>query len=94
MDNTKLTLLISIVLTASATAGGTYYLTTNTTLATVEAQAQAGNGHLEGFSVNQDPDKPITIIVKTEGTEHHKQIPDPGNAEKLKRPRLAVTPGP
>jgi hypothetical protein len=88
--NTKLTLLTVITLTAAITAGGTYYLTTNAPVSTVETQPSAGNP--VQVAVNQDSDKPITIIVKTEISEKQgglteKQI---GHIRDLKQPHLEV----
>lgn len=101
--NTKLTLLTAITLTAAATAGGTYYLTksgqldnvaSNAPVATVETQPNDGNP--VQVAVNQDPNKPITIIVKTEVAERshgltEKQI---GHIRDLKQPHLEVMQAP
>ncbi|OAI00911.1 hypothetical protein A1353_19065 [Methylomonas methanica] len=101
--NSKITLLTTIVLTAAATAGGTYYLTTSTRpdstgestpVSTLETQPTDENP--VQVAVNQDPDKPITIIVKTEVAEKHhglteKQI---GHIRDLKQPHYGVTQAP
>lgn len=97
--NTKLTLLTAITLTAAATAGGTYYLTTNTRQDNTAAntpiaagETQPMDGNPAQIAVNQNPNKPITIIVKTEIAEKHgpteKQV---GHIRDLKQPDYGVT---
>lgn len=99
--NTKLTLLTAITLTAAATASGTYYLTSVAQPGTIAANTPAttietNDGNPVQVAVNQDRDKPITIIVKTEIAEKRpglteKQI---GHISTLKQPRLEVTKAP
>lgn len=101
--NSKLTLVTTIILTAAATAGGTYYLTTsthpdstggNTPVSTIETQPTDGTP--VQVAVNQDPDKPITILVKTEVTEKHQGLTEKqiGHIRDLKQPHYGVTQAP
>uniref|UniRef100_UPI00402B83FE hypothetical protein n=1 Tax=Methylomonas sp. SPW-1 TaxID=3438877 RepID=UPI00402B83FE len=91
------TLITTIVLTAAATSTGTYYLTTNglqTSAQTAAVEMPTGDGTPEQVTVNQDVDKPITIVVKTEVAEKpHKPI-NTGHIRDLKQPALSVMPGP
>lgn len=102
--STKLTLLTTIILTAATTAGGTYYLTTNalprniaTSISSVATdETQQIDGNPVQVAANQDPDKPITIVVKTEISEKQgglteKQI---GHIRDLKQPHLEVMQAP
>jgi hypothetical protein len=81
--NTKLTLFTVITLTAAATAGGTYYLT-NAPEATVETQPN-DDSQIQ-VAVNQDPNKPITIVVKSEITEKPRKPSNVGHVHDLLRP--------
>ena len=72
----KLTLITSIVLTAAMTAAGTYYVTTNTQPSAnpvVEAANQPADPTPVTVAVNQQPNKPVEIIIKTEIVEKHRQ---------------------
>jgi len=89
--NTKLTLLTAITLTAAATAGGTYYLTSVAQPGTIAANTPAttietNDGNPVQVAVNQDRDKPITIIVKTEIAEKPRKPSNVGHVHDLLRP--------
>jgi hypothetical protein len=73
----KLTLITSIVLTAAMTGAGTYYVATNTQPSVnqvVEAANQSADPTPVTVAVNQQPNKPVEIIVKTEIVETHQPI--------------------
>jgi hypothetical protein len=73
----KLTLITSIVLTAAMTAAGTYYVINNTqpnANPTVEAANQPAAPTPVTVAVNQQPNKPVEIIIKTEIIEKHQPI--------------------
>lgn len=99
--NTKLTILISIVLTAASTAAGTYYLTTSVQPADTSMNApetivatQPNDDNPVQVEVNQDTDKPITIIVKAEATEKPHKSMNIGHIRDLKQPHYGVTQNP
>lgn len=85
--NTKLTLLTAITLTAAASSVGTYYITTNAQIGNSPvATVESPNGNPIQVAVNQDTDKPITIIVKTEVTEKPRKPSNVGHVHDLLRP--------
>ncbi|MCQ8118486.1 hypothetical protein JWZ98_23020 (plasmid) [Methylomonas sp. EFPC1] len=100
--NSNLTLLTAITLTAAATAGGTYYLTTQTQPDNAEVNAPSAAIEAQPtatipvqVAANQDPNQPITIIVKTELTEHKQPTRDHvGHIRDLKQPHYGVTQAP
>jgi hypothetical protein len=69
----KLTLFTSIVLTAAMTAAGTYYVATNDQPGDNRV-AEAANQSADSIpvAVNQQPNKPVEIIIKTEIVEKHR----------------------
>jgi hypothetical protein len=72
----NLTLIITIVLTAAISAAGTYYATTHTQPSdnpVVEAANQPSDPNPVAVAVNQQPNKPVEIIIKTEVVEKHRQ---------------------
>lgn len=74
--NLNITLITSILLTAAATGAGTYYLTSNGQLGTtpsIESSNQISDQNPASVAINQQPNKPIEIIVKTEVSEKHRQ---------------------
>lgn len=94
----NLTILTTIVLTAATTAGGTYYLTTNSQAgnspenAPVAMAPQTENGQTVLQVAAQDADKPITIVVKTEVKEQRPTRDHIGHIRDLKQPTLRVMP--
>jgi hypothetical protein len=74
----NITLITTLVLTAAVTSAGTYYLTTNgqpSTNPVVEvAQQSADPAPIPvAVPVNQQPNKPVEITIKTEVVEKHGQ---------------------
>ena len=71
----KLTLITSIVLTAAMTAAGTYYVTNNTQSSANPVVETANQPAAPTpVEVNQQPNKPVEIIIKTEIIEKHQPI--------------------
>ncbi|OAI10743.1 hypothetical protein A1359_15920 [Methylomonas lenta] len=93
--NTKLMLISVITLTAAASAVGTYYLTSNGQLGN-SSVATAANSQNDTnpaqVVVNQDPEKPLTIIVKTEIAEKPHKPSNIGHIRDLKQPHYEVMP--
>ncbi|MDT4292366.1 hypothetical protein RO575_22600 [Methylomonas sp. MO1] len=86
------TLITAIVLTAAATSAGTYFLTTNRhqSPAAQSVAIEVPNGTPQQMVINQDADKPVTIVVKTEVEEKpHKPI-NTGHIRDLKQPHYEV----
>ncbi len=74
----NLTLITSIILTGAMTAAGTYYVTTHTqpsTDPTTQAAGQTPEPQLApvAVAVNQQPNQPVEITIKTEVIEKHTQ---------------------
>jgi len=95
----NLTILTTIVLTAATTAGGTYYLTTNSQAsnspenAPVAVAPQTDNGQSVVQVAAQDADKPITIVVKTQIEEAKHTRRPTGHIRDLKQPEYGVFQG-
>lgn len=95
----NLTILTTIVLTAATTAGGTYYLTNNdqgnngseNTPVAVTPKTENGQPVLQVAA--QNPDKPITIVVKTEVKETRSNRDHIGHIRDLKQPQYGVFQG-
>ena len=66
----NITIITSILLTAALTAGGTYYVATNMQ----PGVNQSAESKPVTVAVNQQPDKPIEIIVRTEIVDNHHPI--------------------
>jgi len=91
----KLTLITSIVLTAAMTAAGTYYVATNTQPAANsvdEAANQTSDPTPVAVAVNQQPNKPVEIIIKTEILEKHRQSRQHDFAAEARAAALAPQP--
>ena len=91
----KLTLITSIVLTAAMTAAGTYYVTTNTQPndnPTVEAANQPADQTPVTVAVNQQPNKPVEITIKTEVLEKHRPSKQHDFAAEARAAALAPQP--
>jgi len=89
----KLTLITSIVLTAAMTAAGTYYVINNTqpnANPTVEAANQPAAPTPVAVAVNQQPNKPVEIIIKTEIVEKHEKKGNIGSTRNLTQPHYEV----
>lgn len=78
----KLTIITSIVLTAAMTAAGTYYVTTNT----------QPNDNSVTVAVNQQPNKPVEITIKTEILEKHRPSRQHDFAAEARAAALAPQP--
>jgi hypothetical protein len=91
----NLTLITTIVLTAAMTSAGTYYyLTTNeqpSDKPVAEAANQPSDPNPVAVAVNQQPNKPIEIIIKTEIVEKHNKTGNLGSVRNLTQPHLEVT---
>ena len=91
--SSKLTLITSIVLTATMTAAGTYYVTNNTKPSAnpvVEAANQPADLTPVAVAVNQQPNKPVEIIIKTEIVEKHGKTGNIGSTRNLTQPHYEV----
>jgi len=91
------TLITAIVLTAAATSAGTYYLTANHSQIppqTTATEEMSTDGTPTQVAIDQDGNKPITIVVKTEIEEKPKKHINTGHIRDLKQPALSVMPGP
>jgi hypothetical protein len=97
---THLTLITSIILTGVMTAAGTYYVTTHTQPSTdpaTQAADQTPKSQLTpvAVAVNQQPNQPVEITIKTEVIEKHSYIkPHDFVAEgkaTLRRPQPPLT---
>jgi Flp pilus assembly protein CpaB len=89
----KLTLITSIVLTAAMTAAGTYYVTNNTQPSenrSAEAANQPADLTPVAVAVNQQPNKPVEIIIKTEIVEKHGKTGNVGSTRNLTQPQLHI----
>jgi hypothetical protein len=98
----NITLITTLVITAAMASAGTYYLTTNEPVSAspvVEAAHQPSEPQKnpEAIAVNQQPNKPVEIIIKTEVVEKHTQARQhnfvaEGIAERSRpQPHLEVT---
>lgn len=88
----NLTLITTIVLTAAVASAGTYYITNNTQPSdnpVAEAANQPANP--TPVAVNQQPNKPVEIIIKTEIVEKHGKTGNIGSVRNLTQPHLEVT---
>jgi len=91
----KLTLITSIVLTATMTAAGTYYVATNgqpSENPVAEAANQASDSSPVAVAVNQQPNKPVEITFKTEIVEKHRQSRQHDFAAESRAAALAPQP--
>jgi hypothetical protein len=95
----KLTLITSIVLTAAMTGAGTYYVTTNTQPndnPVAEAANQPADLIPVAVAVNQQPNKPVEIIIKTEIVEknlpikHHDYVAESRATHMRPQPQLSI----
>jgi hypothetical protein len=89
----KLTLITSIVLTAAMTGAGTYYVATNTQQSAnpvVEATNQPADLIPVAVAVNQQPNKPVEITIKTEIIEKHGKTGNIGSTRNLTQPHYEV----
>ncbi len=74
----NLTLITTLVITAAMASAGTYYLTTNEP-ASANPVVDAAHPPSEpqqppvAIAVDQQPNKPVEIIIKTEVVEKHRQ---------------------
>ncbi len=87
----KLTLITSIILTAAMTAAGTYYVTNNTQPSAnpvVETTNQPADQ--TPVTINQQPNKPVEIIIKTEIVEKHEKKGNIGSTRNLTQPHYEV----
>lgn len=95
----NLAIFTTIVLTAAATAGGTYYLATNKPGSNVQenmpvaATPQIENGQQVTRVDGQDADKPITIVVKTQMEEAKRPRKSAVHIRDLKQPEYGVFQG-
>jgi hypothetical protein len=89
----KLTLITSIVLTAAMTAAGTYYVTTSTQ-PNDNPVAEAANQPAAPtpVAVNQQPNKPVEITIKTEILEKHRPSKQHDFAAEARAAALAPQP--
>jgi hypothetical protein len=87
----KLTLITSIVLTAAMTAAGTYYVTNNTQSSANPVVETANQPAAPTpVEVNQQPNKPVEIIIKTEIVEKHEKKGNIGSTRNLTQPHYEV----
>jgi hypothetical protein len=87
----KLTLITSIVLTAAMTAAGTYYVTNNTQSSANPVVETANQPAAPTpVAVNQQPNKPVEIIIKTEIVEKHEKKGNIGSTRNLTQPHYEV----
>jgi hypothetical protein len=87
----KLTLITSIVLTAAMTAEGTYYVTNNTQPSANPVVETANQPAAPTpVAVNQQPNKPVEIIIKTEIVEKHEKKGNIGSTRNLTQPHYEV----
>ena len=87
----KLTLITSIVLTAAMTAAGTYYVTNNTQSSANPVVETANQPAAPSpVEVNQQPNKPVEIIIKTEIVEKHEKKGNIGSTRNLTQPHYEV----
>jgi hypothetical protein len=90
----NLTLITSIVLTAAVASAGTYYVINNTQPSdnpVAEAANQPADPTPVAVAVNQQPNKPVEIIIKTEIVEKHGKTGNIGSVRNLTQPHLEVT---
>lgn len=99
---TNLTLITSIVLTAAMTSAGTCYLVTkgqagDNTISEAATQPSQSPAHPATETVNQQPNKPTDITIKTEVVEKHSSGRHPNYTAEWKalqsrpQPHLEVT---
>jgi hypothetical protein len=91
----KLTLITSIVLTAAITGAGTYYVATNTQPSAnpvVETANQPSDQAPVTVAVNQPPNKPVEITIKTEILEKHRPSRQHDFAAEARAAALATQP--
>ena len=91
----KLTLITTIVLTAAMTAAGTYYVTNNTQPSAnpvVETASQPADTNPVTVDVNQQPNKPVEITIKTEILEKHRPSKQHDFAAEARAAALAPQP--
>jgi hypothetical protein len=91
----KLTLITSIVLTAAMTAAGTYYVATNGQPGdnpVAEAANQSADPKPGSVAVNQQPNKPVEITIKTEIVEKHRPSKQHDFAAEARAAALAPQP--
>ena len=74
----NLTLITTIVLTAAMASAGTYYVATNQQsdqkpVAEAATQPSAPQSTPVAVAVNQQPNKPVEITIKTEVVEKHRR---------------------
>jgi hypothetical protein len=87
----KLTLITSIVLTAAMTAAGTYFVTNNTQPSANPVVETANQPAVPTpVAVNQQPNKPVEIIIKTEIVEKHEKKGNIGSTRNLTQPHYEV----
>jgi hypothetical protein len=87
----KLTLITSIVLTAAMTAAGTYFVTNNTQPSANPVVETANQPAAPTpVAVNQQPNKPVEIIIKTEIVEKHEKKGNIGSTRNLTQPHYEV----
>jgi len=95
----NLAIFTTIVLTAATTAGGTYYLTSNSQQSNGPENTQTAvtpqpeNGQKVPQVDAQASDKPITIVVKTEVKEPRSTRDHIGHIRDLKQPEYGVFQG-
>jgi len=87
----KFTLITSIVLTAAMTGAGTYYVTNNTQPSANPVVETANQPAAPTpVAVNQQPNKPVEIIIKTEIVEKHEKKGNIGSTRNLTQPHYEV----
>lgn len=93
----NITLITTIVITAATASAGTYFLTSNgqpDTNQITTANTQSTDQNPVALAVNQPPNKPIEIIVKTEIIEKHDKTDHIGSTRNLTQPQYVIGDGP